>query len=91
MSEIMPLEVLAGIKNAEPSRSVEELFEVIDNALPGDIKDMPVETRSVNIIGIGELREDVVVESTSREKDLIINNFPRVKNGFLVVSKVIEE
>jgi Asp-tRNA(Asn)/Glu-tRNA(Gln) amidotransferase C subunit len=91
MSEIMPLEVLASIKNAEPSKSIEELFEIIDNALPGDIKDMPLETRKVNVIKVEDLRDDVVKESTSLEKELIINNFPRVKNGFLVVSKVIEE
>jgi Asp-tRNA(Asn)/Glu-tRNA(Gln) amidotransferase C subunit len=91
MSEIMPLEILASIKNAEPSQSIEELFEIIDNALPGDIKDMPLETRRVIVIKVEDLRDDVVKESTSLEKELIISNFPRMKNGFLVVSKVIEE
>jgi Asp-tRNA(Asn)/Glu-tRNA(Gln) amidotransferase C subunit len=91
MSEIMPLDVLASIKDAEPSQSVGELFEVIDKALPGDIKDIPLETANVNVIEIAGLREDVVKDSTHHEKDLITRNFPREKNGFLVVSKVIEE
>jgi len=37
------------------------------------------------------LRDDVVINSPQIEKQIIIENFPKEKNGFLVVSKVIEE
>ncbi len=90
MSKIMPLEVLASIKNAKPSKSVEELFDVIKTAFPDFSKDIPEEINEVNIIAVENLRHDVVVESTNQEKNLIMNNFPKEKNGFLVVSKVIE-
>jgi Asp-tRNA(Asn)/Glu-tRNA(Gln) amidotransferase C subunit len=40
---------------------------------------------------LDNLREDVVVDSPQVEKQIIIENFPKEKNGYLVVSKVIEE
>lgn len=39
----------------------------------------------------GDLREDVVAESTPQEKELIRKNFPGEKNGYLVVPRVIED
>ena len=37
------------------------------------------------------LREDIVVEASAAEKQHIINNFPKKKNNYSVVPKVIEE
>ena len=91
MSKIMPLEVLSGIKDAKPSQSIDELFDVVSKASPHDSTDMPVKIDEGNIIvTVEKLRDDVIIESTNQEKDLIKRNFPREKNGFLVVSKVIE-
>ena len=91
MSKIMPLEVLSGIKDAKPSQSIDELFDVVSKAYHHDSIDMPVKIDEGNIIvTVENLRNDVVVESTNQEKSLIMNNFPKEKNGFLVVSKVIE-
>jgi Asp-tRNA(Asn)/Glu-tRNA(Gln) amidotransferase C subunit len=42
-------------------------------------------------VSLNDLREDVVIESSALEKQIIIANFPKEKNGYLVVSKVIEE
>jgi Asp-tRNA(Asn)/Glu-tRNA(Gln) amidotransferase C subunit len=44
-----------------------------------------------NSVSINDLRDDVVIESSAIEKQIIIENFPKEKNGYLVVSKVIEE
>ncbi|GAL63819.1 aspartyl-tRNA(Asn) amidotransferase subunit C [Algibacter lectus] len=44
-----------------------------------------------NSVSINDLRDDVVIESSVIEKQIIIENFPKEKNGYLVVSKVIEE
>jgi len=38
-----------------------------------------------------DLREDVVVEASAAEKQNIIDNFPKQKNNYLVVPRVIEE
>jgi len=43
------------------------------------------------IVFLDDLREDVVFHSPKIEKQIIIENFPREKKGYLVVSKVIEE
>ena len=40
---------------------------------------------------LDDLREDVVIDSPQIEKQIIIENFPKEKNGYLLVSKVIEE
>ena len=42
-------------------------------------------------MSLNDLRDDVVIESSAMEKQIIIENFPKSKNGYLVVSKVIEE
>ncbi len=90
MSKIMPLEVLSGIKDAKPSQSIDELFDVVSKAYPHDSIDMPIDINEGNIVTVEKLRDDVIMESTNHEKDLIKRNFPREKKGFLVVSKVIE-
>ena len=37
------------------------------------------------------LRADEVISSGNLERELIIENFPKSKNGYLVVTKVIED
>jgi Asp-tRNA(Asn)/Glu-tRNA(Gln) amidotransferase C subunit len=42
-------------------------------------------------VSLDGLRDDVVLDSSAIEKQIIIENFPKEKDGYLVVSKVIEE
>ncbi len=84
----MTVDILSSIKGAEPSESVNQLFEVIKNA---NTSDTNVNTNHNNAVTLDDLREDVVIDSPQAEKQIIIENFPKEKNGFLVVSKVIEE
>ena len=86
MSKIMTVDVLSSIKGANPSASVNQLFEVIKNA------NQNLELKHANnVVGLNDLREDVVEHSSSTEKEIIKENFPKQKNGFLVVAKVIED
>lgn len=87
----MTLELLSNIKGAKPSPDVRELFMIIKDALPAtDIAD-PEEVSGDIYVPLEDLRNDVVIESSSQEKEIIKENFPERKNEFLVVSKVIEE
>lgn len=82
----MTVDVLSSIKGAKPSESVNQLFEVIKKANQNaDLK------HTHNVVGLNDLRKDVVVESSDLEKEIIKENFPKQKNGFLVVAKVIED
>ena len=83
----MTVDILSSIKGAQPSESVNQLFDVIKNAIPFNNA-----TNAVNLTGVSvnDLREDVVIESSALEKQIILENFPNKKNGFLVVAKVIE-
>jgi Asp-tRNA(Asn)/Glu-tRNA(Gln) amidotransferase C subunit len=87
MSKTMTVDILSSIKGAQPSESVNQLFDVIKNAIPSNNA-----TNAVNLTGVSvnDLREDVVIESSALEKQIILENFPNKKNGFLVVAKVIE-
>ena len=51
---------------------------------------MSLETLS-NAVTTEDLREDVIVEASDAEKQLIIDNFSEKKDNYLVVPKVIEE
>ena len=88
MSKIMTVDVLSSIKDAKPSESVNQLFDVIKNASTET-------TNSTNnlqtIVSLDDLREDEIIHSSEIEKQLIIENFPKQKNRYLVVSKIIEE
>lgn len=85
----MPLEELSGIKGARSSESVDALFDVIrDFAIVSD--NVSNVLFSNNCITINNLRDDVAINSNSHERNWIINNFPNNNNGYLVVSKVIE-
>ena len=88
MSTIMTVDVLSSIKGAQPSESVNKLFDVIKNAVTSN--NNPLNNINHNCVSVSNLREDVVIESSAIEKQLIIENFPNKKNGFLVVAKVIE-
>lgn len=88
MSKIMTVDILSSIKGAKPSESVNTLFDIIKNAKQQIDSSNIVNTNGVTL---KDLREDVVIDSSRVEKRLIIENFPKEKNGYLVVSKVIEE
>ena len=89
MSKIMTVDVWSSIKGAQPSESVNKLFEAIKNA--NSTNNNSLNKNSNNAVSLDALREDVVIDSPQIEKQIIIENFPREKNGYLVVSKVIEE
>ena len=84
----MTVDILSSIKGAQPSESVNQLFDVIKNAVPTN--NNAANNVNHNCLFVSDLREDVVMESSAIEKQLIIENFPNKKNGFLVVAKVIE-
>ena len=83
----MTVDVLSSIKGAQPSESVNQLFDVIKNESSNN---NPSNNVNYNCVSVSDLRDDVVVESSAMEKQLILENFPNKKNGFLVVAKVIE-
>ncbi|APZ45149.1 hypothetical protein BW723_02050 [Polaribacter reichenbachii] len=89
MSKIMTVDILSSIKGAQPSEAVNKLFEVIKNA--NSTNNNSFKNNHNNAVSIDDLREDVVIDSPNEEKKIIIENFPKEKNGYLVVSKVIEE
>ena len=89
MSKIMTVDILSSIKGAQPSEAVNQLFEVIKNAQPTNHN--PSNTVNNNAVSLNDLREDVVILSSSMERKIIKENFPKEKNGFLVVAKVIED
>ena len=88
MSKTMTVDILSSIKGAQPSESVNKLFDVIKNAVPLNNNFLNIVNH--NCVSVSDLREDVVIESSAIEKQIIIENFPNKKNGFLVVAKVIE-
>lgn len=89
MSKMMTVDVLSSIKGAQPSEAVNKLFDVIKNAQTSNNK--AFNNIQQNYMSINDLRDDIVYESSEMEKQIIIENFPKEKKGYLVVSKVIEE
>jgi Asp-tRNA(Asn)/Glu-tRNA(Gln) amidotransferase C subunit len=87
MSKMMTVDILSSIKGAQPSETVNKLFDVIKNA---NINNNAI-VENKNAVFLDDLREDVVIDSSEIEKQIIIENFPKEKNGYLVVAKVIEE
>ena len=85
----MTVDVLSSIKGAQPSESVNKLFEAIKNA--NSTNNNSFNKNHNNAVSLDDLREDVVIDSPNAEKQIIIENFPKEKNGYLVVAKVIEE
>ena len=88
MSKIMTVDILSSIKGAQPSEAVNKLFEEIKNANP--TTNNSLNNVNHNAVSINDLREDVVVESSVVERQIIEENFPIEKEGYLVVAKVIE-
>lgn len=89
MSKIMTVDILSSIKGAQPSETVNKLFDVIKNAQITNNNSL--NNVNYNCLSISDLREDVVLESSDLEKQIIIENFPKQKKGYLVVSQVIED
>ena len=89
MSKIMTVDILSSIKGAQPSEAVNKLFEVIKNANAANTNTF--NNNRNNGMSLNDLRDDVVIQSSEMEKQIILENFPKQKNGYLVVSKVIEE
>ncbi len=85
----MTVDVLSSIKGAQPSETVSKLFDVIKNA--NTANNNSFNNNHNNAVSLNHLREDIVVNSSLTEKQIIVENFPKEKNGYLVVSKVIEE
>jgi len=85
----MTVDVLSSIKGAQPSEAVNKLFEVIKNA--NTTNNTAFNNNHDHAVSLDNLRDDVVIDSPQIEKQIIIENFPKEKNGFLVVSKIIEE
>ena len=90
MSKIMPLDLLASIKGAGSSEAIDELFSVINKAIPTREGEITTET-DVAAVSLEDLRSDRIERSPEMEKELIRKNFPKEKNGFLVVPKVMED
>lgn len=84
----MTVDVLSSIKGAQESESVNKLFQVIKNANISNTNNFNDSSKSVSL---NHLRDDIVINSSEREREIIIENFPKEKNGYLVVAKVIEE
>jgi len=91
MGKIMPLDLLSSIKGARSSEAVNELFNVIKRAVPDKKGDDMPEAACINALSIESLRSDIVERCQESEKELIIKNFPKEKNRYLVVPKVIED
>jgi len=88
MSKMMTVDILSSIKGAQPSETVNKLFDVIKNA---NISNNNSLNNHNNAVSLDNLREDIAIDSAAIEKQIIIENFPKEKNGYLVVAKVIEE
>ncbi|MDO5977942.1 hypothetical protein [Flavivirga spongiicola] len=88
MSKIMTVDILSSIKGAQPSEAVSKLFDVIKNAQTAN--DTPFNNHHNNGVSLNNLRDDVVIESSALEKQIIKDNFPKEKDDYLVVSKVID-
>lgn len=84
----MTVDVLSSIKGAQPSEAVSKLFEVIKNANTSNNNSF--NSNHNNAVSLDDLRDDIIIDSPKAEKEIIIENFPKQKNGYLVVSKVIE-
>lgn len=83
----MTVDILSSIKGAQPSEAVNKLFEVIKNANPTNNNAFNTNN---NAVSLNNLRDDIVIESSETEKQIIKENFPKEKDGYLVVTKVIE-
>ncbi len=74
-------------KQSQPQPEKKAVWDLIQS-----ISDASAQTHEqvIEAIELSELRVDEVIEISKTEKDLIKQNFPREKNGYIVVPKVIE-
>ena len=91
MSELTSLEILTNIKDAASSKTVEQLFGIVRATISDQYNVDFIDFFSDSAIATNELREDVAIESSETERQIIIDNFPLSKNNYLVVPRVIEE
>ena len=91
MSKIMTVDILSSIKGAQPSEAVNQLFDVIKNAQASNTNNSNTTNVNNNAVSLDDLREDIVVQSSAVERAIIKENFPKEKDGYLVVAKVIED
>jgi Asp-tRNA(Asn)/Glu-tRNA(Gln) amidotransferase C subunit len=91
MEKFMPLELLSTIKGAKSSEPIEKLFDIVRNADAGQETESSIDLISNHLVAVDKLREDIVKDTTSVEKQIILDNFPNQKNNYLVVHRVIEE
>lgn len=84
----MTVDILSSIKGAKPSEAVNKLFDAIKEAHTSDNNS---NNSTINAVQIDNLRADEVMPSSEEERAIIKENFPQEKNGFLVVTKVIED
>lgn len=87
---MMTLEVLSSIKGAESSAAVDALFDVIKQGKSTNDFNLN-KSMLQRAVALDSLRDDEVIESSELEKSIIRSNFPIEKNGYLVVSKVMED
>ena len=87
----MPLDLLSSIKGASSSEAVTELFKVISEAVPEKISRNKEQPGKDHVVRVESLRSDESKECPEKVKEIIRNNFPKQKNGFLVVPKVIDD
>ena len=66
-------------------------LETLRKVEAGNNNDDCISLLSSNAITTEQLREDIIVEVSDVEKQLIIDSFPNKKDNYLVVPKVIEE
>ena len=86
-NKIMPVDILSSIKGAKSSEAVDKLFDVIKNA---ETHSNSSNQNAKNAVSLNDLRDDVIEHSSEMTKEIIKENFPKEKDGYLVVSKVIE-
>jgi len=91
MNELVSLETLANVKDAAASEVVGQLFGVVREAVPENDGVDLVDLMPGSAVATNELRDDVAIESTASERQIMIDNFPLSKNNYLIVPKVIEE
>ena len=90
MSKIMPLDLLSSIKGARSSEAVNELFNAIKRAFTENEGNIIYDI-DVDAVSLDSLRSDSIERCPEIEKEIIRKNFPKEKNGYLIVPKVIED
>ena len=65
----MTVDILSSIKGAQPSETVNKLFDVIKNA---NISNNNSLNNHNNAVSLDNLREDIAIDSAAIEKQIII-------------------